>query len=182
VREARGVAVVVACASLVTGAATLIATPACSTHKCDQAETVTVVAGADDGVPAGFLHDPDTWESNPMDAPWRAYFHEQVLVLDFGAAPRREIENVAVYVSIAGAPLDAGDIIALATGNLAEITVNRTPPDDAGSGGTYHLNIHNNTCQDYYARVVVTFEHEDAGANGDASSDAAPDATDAGTE
>jgi hypothetical protein len=178
----RAIAVVGAIALAIACGATAAATPACTTHQCDPAAAVTVAAGSGGGAPAGFLHDPDTWESNAIDAPWRPYFREEVLVLDFGSPPWRAIESIAVYVSIVGAPLDAGDIFAVATGNLAEISVTRVSPDDAGNPGIFHLNVHNDTCQDYYARVVVRFAPNgaasvtgDAGADGTNGRDAGAD-------
>ncbi len=176
--ERRGIAIVVAVAIAAASAATLMIAPGCTTHKCDPVDQVNVPGGTapEKKFPnAGFTHDPNIWESGTVEGPWVPYQHQQTLFVEFRNAAPRPVEQIDVYISNAEAPYDTNDIFAIATGNVAELQW-------VGSAG---INIRNNTCQDYFARVVVTFAANaaDASAPLDAAADAAQDApADAGTE
>jgi hypothetical protein len=124
---------------------------------------------------SGRLTDANTWESGPIDGEWLRYDHRMLIVLDTSLLGARLPTSVLVYISADKRPLQGGTFT-IAGGNVADITV-------PGPGAVY---VKNNSCAEYYARVVVQAAPfaPDAGisdAGVDASGDAsASDAGDGG--
>jgi len=129
----------------------------------------------------GRLLDSDTWESNPQVSRWLEYSHQRSWFVHLPAFQGREISNVYVYISPDPDPNVSNPPqykqYTLASGNLAEITVNFS-----GTPGLVPtVQVHNDTCADYYSRIVITAypatpdagipNTADTGTNQDAASD-----------
>lgn len=93
---------------------------------------------------SGRLIDANTWESGPIDGEWLRYDHRMLLVLDTSLLGTRIPTSVLVYISADPRPLQGGTFT-IGGGNVADITV-------PGPGAIY---VKNNSCAEYYARVVV---------------------------
>ena len=149
--ERRAIALVVATAIAGSAAAMAATTPACTTHKCD--DPPLNVIGVDQKHVIDFI-DPNTWESSPIDGTWIDYGHRQNIFLYFGGVDdaglptHPPVEEVLVYISSDKNPVSAHTNFGLVGGNGAELTY-----DEGGAG----VHILNNTCAEYYARIVVRF-------------------------
>ncbi len=93
---------------------------------------------------SGRLIDANTWESGPIDGEWLRYDHRMLIVLDTSLLGARLPTSVLVYISADKRPLQGGTFT-IAGGNVGDITV-------PGPGAVY---VKNNSCAEYYARVVV---------------------------
>jgi len=123
---------------------------------------------------AGHLIDPYTWESGPIDGAWLDFRHNKTWLLHFRDGVTQQTIQGTVYEPLVWIAPEAeasapGGQYVTAGGNLAEWST----ASDATS-----LNLHNDTCADYFFRVVVHASPDgtppDAGA--DASQDASQDA------
>jgi len=142
----------------------------------DQCVGDTVEFGVNDG--EGALVTPDTWESSTQVSTWLKYTHQRSYFVTLRGLEGRDILDVFVYIS----PDDAPNVLSdqytqytLAGGNLAEITI----VDTNKPGIPPRVQVHNDTCADYSARIVVQLKpaSPDAGApgDGDASLDSSTD-------
>ncbi len=161
-----GVSGLLATSVVLTGV--LGATDGCTDLRCDGS---FVRYGADQG--QGALTSPTTWESSSFEGTWLDFSHQRTISFDLQAqiGPRR-IVSVTPYIAASENPAGrSGSTIA--SGNLAVIGV--------ASPGTF--TVHNDTCADYFVRVVAELEPEapvstvgDASVDDGASADAgAPD-------
>jgi hypothetical protein len=145
----------------------------CFDGSCDDQESRSPAGG-------GRLVDANTWESSAIDGEWFRYDHRMLIAFDTTLLGPRLPDWVQVYISASKRPLQGGSFT-LAGGNVADIAI-------GGPGAVY---VKNNTCAEYYIRIVVHAPPlpPDAGALPDASTDAAPPdaadgdaAADAGTD
>ena len=107
----------------------------------------------------GDFVDPDTWESNPVAAPWVEYQGNTTIFLyypDTGRMPHA----VDTYVSSGASPVDGGQGWEPATGDEAMVV----------ALDTSHAAVRNGTCKHEWARFEVRFPPGST----DASTDAAP--------
>lgn len=164
-------------------AAALLFLPSCQTRNC---EGILEIYGNKPGQ-GGFV-DSDTWQSNGNADVWLPFPAQRTWLLippGVTGPGGRRLKYSLVYVSPADnpnripAPDQPGDNFTLGTGNVAEVTYR-----------TDAVFVHNDTCANYYARIVLVLEPnqpaptEDAGTDGasldgellDAPSDAPLDA------
>jgi hypothetical protein len=156
-------------------------TPACYGNEC-RGDEVDFGSAAEGGA-VGDLADPDTWESTPMDGTWFPYLHERTLHMHFpDVFGGRQPDWFIAYISADPSPnsTDGGHALANytpASGNVAKFS--GLFPDS--------ITIFNDTCSDYFIRVVVHAPplgaNADAGADANAAADAAANANaDAGAD
>ena len=104
----------------------------------------------------GRLLDPDSWESNAQVSNWLDYSHQRSWYIYLPMFQGREIGQVYTYISPDPNPNVREDgkykQYTLASGNLAEITIF----DSGQPGKTPFIQVHNDTCADYFARIVIT--------------------------
>lgn len=93
----------------------------------------------------GRLLDPDTWETTSFDGKWLGFPHRRTWVFDTSALGPRAPESVIAYVSAQETPNELGGNFTVGGGNLVTYTV-------AKPGSLW---VTNDTCADYYIRVVV---------------------------
>ncbi|NOU31680.1 MAG: hypothetical protein HOO96_27580 [Polyangiaceae bacterium] len=140
----------------------------CFDGSCDDQESRTQPG-------SGRLVDADTWESGPIDGEWLRYDHRMLIAFDTSLLGTRLPDSVLVYISADKRPLQGGSFT-IAGGNVADITI-------GGPGAVY---VKNNSCAEYYIRLVVHAPPQapDAGAtdagSGDAGDASAGDASDGG--
>ena len=151
-------ACVLAFAAALLGVAAPVSLGGCFGHQCDP----SYVTLAND---FGRLIDANTWESSSMDGDWLDYAPQRVTAVPLTMLGNRLPTSVLVYVSGArrpvGSPVQSS--FALATGSLATIS----------SLSVMNVQIHNDTCAQYYARFVVTVAPQSWGQDGGAPTDAA---------
>ena len=103
-------------------------------------------------------------------APYLDFSGQRTWVLD--PSPwmgSREPIGFQAYLSFEPEPnADGGGGFALAAGNLAEFTSTEV-------GGVWQVSVLNDTCAQYYLRVVLTYAATDGGTSGDATCVAAQD-------
>ncbi len=148
-RRARGL---LAGASLVAGAAALLstATPAClPAGKCDASWSEYCLDAG--GNCQGHLIDAYTWESGPIDGDFMEFPHERNWFMHLrdgrtGALiAGRNIGDITVQLSAVQRPSDPYQRFAEASGNLTQIHLD----------GDQALDALNDTCADYFVRVLV---------------------------
>jgi len=133
----------------------------------------------------GRLVSEDTWESNPQDddAGWYQYRHERAFVFHPQGLEGRAILGVTPYISSDRRPneLGQGRQFTVASGNLAEIRIDAAAsPTDPPT-----IVVLNDTCAEYWLRIVVTaYPKTDGGAMdaGDAGSERDSAPSDGATE
>jgi hypothetical protein len=169
-RVAATLALAVACA----GAAVAVTGPGC-TLRCDGNSVAydgtagTSDAGANMDPPAGSgAVDETTWESGPIDGTWVDFPGQRTMLLfpNLGQTFPGPYTSVEVYVSASPQANAPGNNWTLATGNLAEVSVQG--PDTGTPWGVF---VKNDTCAPYYARVVVRRAGTSAGGALDAGAD-----------
>ena len=143
-RKTRWSAVVVLASTAVFGVAapaSVVSLSGCFGHQCD-ASFVTLAESS------GHLIDANTWESGPIDGDWVDYAPQRFTTVPLKMLGNRLPTSVLVYVSGGKRPVGAQfqSSFALGTGNLATIS----------SVTTSAVQIHNDTCAQYYARFVIT--------------------------
>lgn len=194
------VAGAIAIATLVAvGSTGALSTTACATHTCDFSY-VNYKDGKNQPS-QGAMIDDDTWESNAIDDRWIDYPGQRLS--EFHLPPElrgREMLEMLAFVSADALPNQKSDPApnwALASGNLGEF-LSRHCTCYAHTDGTLNypydcddtFQVKNDTCGQYYVRVVVRFArgrsnvcrlNDDAGTpvgaivpGPDASSDASP--------
>jgi hypothetical protein len=118
--------------------------PRCYGQSCDPTR---VDYGLSDG--EGELVDADTWESQPITARWLDFPGQRTLVVHLDhKLGGRPLTEVYAWLSASPEPNNAAiknPNFALASGNLAEFHV---VDDDT-------IEVHNDTCADYYVRVLL---------------------------
>jgi len=111
----------------------------CYGHTCDGD---TQVYGRAPG--EGQLVNPDTWQSSPIDGDWIPFTKQRIWFFEMDALGRLPA-TITPYISAERNPVRDGNWT-IGSGNLAE-------QSGAGFG---RVAIKNNTCADYYIRLVVT--------------------------
>ena len=172
------------CASLavVAFAATSATTTACQDRTCTG-------SFADFGRAPfqGELIDPDTWESTPQGSKWLPYPGQRSWFFFPRGLERRQIASVLVYISPVESPNDPGGQYTVASGNVATIRTFADPADPQLLNPG--VQVGNDTCADFFVRVVVraypagdaglvdaAAPAQEAGDNDDGGSDAGIDA------
>jgi hypothetical protein len=117
----------------------LVAAPGCYGRNCDG--SVEIFGHDPDG---GELIEPNTWVSGPPDGDWLPFPRQRVWVFDIPSLGGRTPDLVIPYISTSPNPSVSGDFT-IAAGNHAKQL-------GARPNG---INIYNDTCTDYYLRLVV---------------------------
>ncbi|MBX3218874.1 MAG: hypothetical protein KF795_00050 [Labilithrix sp.] len=140
-------------------AAALIA-PGCYGRNC---EGGTEVFGVDAG--EGRMIDENRWESGPMDGTWLWFPRQRYYIFDVRAFGGRVPFNPTAFLSASSNPATNGGNMTSGSGNLTlfrSMSANR-------------IDIQNDSCSDYYLRLVVDLPPlppvlpDDGGAGDDAS-------------
>lgn len=119
----------------------LVAIPACYGHTC---EGDVVVFGKQPG--EGHLVSPDVWETTSIDEGWLEFPHQRTWDIYLDALGFDRLPVVILpSVSAQANPLAEGGNFTVSAGNLTTLQANRG-----------HITVHNDTCADYYLRVVVS--------------------------
>lgn len=150
--------------------ATSSATTACQARSCEY-------SGSDFGrnPGEGRLIDANTWESTPAEGSWLPFPGERYWYF-YPPFPKRKIARVNVFISPSADP-NAGSQYTLASGNVAVIRQFADPGNRENPG----ISVGNDTCAEFFVRVVV--DAYPAAADADASADAGADAAgDAGAD
>ena len=93
----------------------------------------------------GQLIDEDTWESSAIDGEWIPFTKQRVWIFQMRELGDRVPYEISIDISAEKNPSALGGNWTTGSGNLAE---------KSGVGpGT--INVKNNTCADYYIRVVA---------------------------
>ena len=112
----------------------------CYGHNCDgDAQVFGRTPGE------GRLLDADSWESNPIDGDWIPFTKQRVWYFEMRDLGDRTPALILPYISAEQNPVRDNGNWTLGAGNLAE-------QSGAGPG---RIAIKNNTCADYYVRVVA---------------------------
>lgn len=132
---------------LATGAVAALA-PACFGRECDGD---SFDWGTKPG--EGDMATPTVWESTPFDARWIEFPRKRFLRLQFPPGTDRFPVSIVPYIAAvekpAAQPANGGlpDNYTVGSGNVAKIL--QSSPQDA--------RVFNDSCSDYYIRVVVDF-------------------------
>ncbi|MDB4944496.1 MAG: hypothetical protein JWP97_4030 [Labilithrix sp.] len=122
----------------VTGGASAIT--ACYAHNCDgDADTYGDAPGE------GHMIDENTWESSPPDGDAIPFTKQRVWYFQIPEFGDRIPYEVTPYISAEQNPIRENGNFTIGSGNLAE-------QSGLGAG---RITIKNNTCADYYIRVVA---------------------------
>jgi hypothetical protein len=147
----------------ISGAALLA--PGCYGRNC-QGDTQTY--GAEPG--QGHMLDDNTWESNDQREPYIPFPRQRIIVFDIRALGGRTPAIVLPYIAPAPDPYENGNNASPGGGNLSEIL----------NPSANHVELKNDTCSDYYLRLVVwappvpPVAPLDAGTGGDAGDASIP--------
>ncbi len=120
--------------------------------------------------------DAHTWESTRLGGTWLDFPGERGIFLNLVDATQLvpgdpsttingEIYEVVVYISTSNHPDTDGTQFTIAGGNLA--IIKNFPPT--------HVFVQNDTCADYFVKVVVHAEPRDAGVGDTGAVDSAAD-------
>ena len=137
-RPSRRAVALVALWAIVMGA--LAFASGCYGHNCDGD---TQFWGRNAG--EGRLLDVDRWESSPLDGDWIPFTKQRVWFFEMRDLGERTPDVILPYISAEKNPVRDNGNWTLGSGNLAE-------QSNAGPG---RVAIKNNTCADYYIRLVV---------------------------
>ena len=153
------VVAVIALWATVMGSVTIAA--GCYGHICD-GDVVIYGRNANEG----HLINADTWESTAVDARWLDFPKQRVYQFELhDLGDRLPVEPIA-YVSAQADPEHEGGNFVLAAGNLAEFS----SPEKG------KIVVKNDTCADYFVRVVVQAPPRPSAPTTPAAPTAAPDA------
>lgn len=144
-------------------AAVLVLAPGCYGRQCDGSVDYY---GAKEG--QGRMLDSNTWESNPIEGSWLAYPGQRTWVFDIPQLDGRTPTILDAYISGVQTPATTGHFTE-GSGNLVLFLQTRAN----------HIEVRNESCSDYFLRLVIRTEpSNDAGAP-DAAADADADVVDA---
>jgi hypothetical protein len=156
------VAIVVACATgglamPIAATPVLLAGTSCAGNDCQGDVQTFAKCG---GELAG--GDPDVWESGPVTGTYLDFHGERTWVFNpIGWMGSREPYGYEAYLSLDPNPDPDGGGFSNPAGNLAEYTVT------AVSGG-YQVSVLNDTCAQYYLRLVLQYAPAKTGSSSDA--------------
>jgi hypothetical protein len=114
-------------------------TPACQDRACLGG---TADYGARPG--EGNLITPDLWETTAAEAKWVRYPAQQVWFIHPQGMAQRHYSRITVYISPVEEPNTGGQQYTIASGNVAVVT-------QLGD----MIVVHNDTCADFFFRVVA---------------------------
>ncbi|MBX3212860.1 MAG: hypothetical protein KF850_12555 [Labilithrix sp.] len=120
--------------------AAALAAPGCYGRNC---EGGLEVFGANEG--EGEMIDEDTWESGPMNGTWLWFPRQRTYIFDLRVLGGRVPYNVYPYISASPDPMTVGPNGTIGSGNLALLS----------SIGPNRVDVRNDSCSDYYLRLVV---------------------------
>jgi len=122
----------------------VFAAPGCYGRNCEgELETFGVDAGQ------GEMVSPTQWESTPTVGPWLSFPRQRAYVFDIRALGGRTPYDWNVFLSAASQPNVGGPNAGNQTtgaGNIALVQ----------NIGPNRIDVFNDTCSDYYMRLVVT--------------------------
>lgn len=123
----------------------------CFAHGCTdlrcEGSYVAYGRGENEGAAVG----PTSWESTPFEGKWLDFSHERLITFELQEkVGNRRIISVTPYISASDIPSQNNGNFTVASGNLAVIQV-------VAPGW---FTVRNDTCADYYVRVVVELEPE----------------------
>jgi hypothetical protein len=117
-----------------------VGSASCYGHTCDGDVQIYGRAPGE-----GQLIDEDTWESTPIDGDWIPFTRQRIWIFQMRQLGDRSPYEVSVDISAEKNPVALNGNWTTGSGNLAE---------KSGVGpGT--INVKNNTCADYYIRLVA---------------------------
>jgi hypothetical protein len=153
----------------ISGAALLA--PGCYGRNC---EGGVEVFGVDAG--QGEMLSETRWQSTPFEGTWLWFPRQRLYIFDIPALGGRTPDVVWPYLSAAPEPMKTGDNFTAGAGNIALLS----------GVGPNRVSVKNDSCSDYYLRLVVDVEPLPPPINGGAdagiadAADAGGDASDAG--
>jgi len=131
-----------------------VATAGCNSHDCDATTTVVDAGGA--GATGRLVQTPGQviWESSSWDGPWIDYRGNATLQVNLpaGLGPP---DSYLMWVSTA--QYQSSDSSFTATSTSGQL-------DEVVSGPPGSIDFNNNSCAEYFARIVLTWYVADAGA------------------
>ncbi len=149
---------------LAVGAGTLLA-PGCYGRNC---EGGIEVFGVDAG--QGEMVTPDRWASNPFEGQWLWFPRQRLYFFEVPELGGRTPDLILPYVSASPEPGKTNGDLTIGAGNIALI-----------SGiGSNRVAVKNDTCSDYYLRLVLEAPPFPPAVPDAGIADAAPDDAEAG--
>jgi hypothetical protein len=163
----------------------MLAAEGCTTRAC---EGDYLDWNTDPRAANGNWIDDTTWESNPVDGEWFYFPHQRSWRFAFAGPVQEngdgkvEVVEPIVYVSPDRWPNAIGGNFTVGSGNIAEVAESNYIILDGARVPSNTILVHNDTCADYYVRVVLHVrpapkpaDAPDAGPDG--ATDAANDAS-----
>lgn len=117
-----------------------LGSPGCYGRNCDGG-VATFGSTPDEGR----MIDENTWESSPIDGDWLDYPRARTYSLTIPELGGRMPEVIVPYLSAAKNPRATGANFTIGSGNLA-LLANASPN---------HIDVINDSCSDYFLRLVV---------------------------
>ena len=118
--------------------AAVVLTPGCYGRNCDGGFEVV---GAEPG--QGRMIDENTWETASFDETWLWFPRQRYYIFEIEALKGRKLKTIDTYISATADPSESSFVNA--SGSLAMLLNPR--PNGIG--------VKNDTCSDYYLRMVV---------------------------
>jgi len=116
-----------------------LAAPGCYGRNCEGGLEVYGVDTSE-----GRMIDENTWESGPIDGTWLPYPRQRFYVFEIPELGGRKPYSPEPYISASPEPMKNGNFI-LGSGNIATMS----------GAGPNRVNIHNDSCSDFYLRLVL---------------------------
>jgi hypothetical protein len=127
--------------------AILVVPAACSTHQCDPQ---TFEMHLSDGTPtAGDFVDRNTWESTPLYAKWLHFGPAYTYTFTIPNFANRDLVATEAYVSVDEDPTGTSSGWTNAAGNIVVFA------NPVAMGDSLQIDVQNQTCGNYYLRVVL---------------------------
>ena len=137
--------------------AAVVLVPGCYGRNCDAGSEIV---GTEPG--QGRMVDENTWESAALDETWLWFPRQRTYVFDIRSLMGRKLKDIDTYVSSTADPRESS--LVNASGNIALLLHPRANGID----------VKNDTCSDYYLRLVVEAYPLPPDAPPDSSTDAGP--------
>lgn len=113
----------------------------------------------------GSMIDENTWQSNSVDEPWLPFPRQRYYSFDLRALGGRIPHLPLPYVSPSPTPAKDGMDFVVGSGNLAKLL----------HVGPNRIDVLNDTCSDFYLRLIVEAQPFPPAAPADGGADDAPD-------
>jgi hypothetical protein len=117
----------------------VVLAPGCYGRNC-QGDTATF--GVNPG--EGDMIDPNIWESNPQQQPYLPFPRQRVYIFDLNALGGRTPAVVIPYIAGRADPY-----------NGANETIGAGNPAEIANVNVNHVEVKNDTCSDYFLRLVL---------------------------